>query len=93
MKHDQHEDLLGTEVLDLVTQLEGIVTAVSYYLNGCVRVCVQPRSEENKPATEVEWCDVQQVRVRGAGVRRSMGIDAQTSTPAGGPQKRDAPRS
>lgn len=96
----EHQNLMGAEVRDAVTGLTGVVTAITYYLNGCVRVCVQPPSRENQVADTVEWCDVQQVERIGVGVRERMGLlrDRAPEPPAdfpqlnvGGPQK-DAPR-
>jgi len=99
----KHEHLLGAEVRDVVTGLAGIAISVSYFVNGCVRVCIQPRAKDNKPASEVEWVDLQQVEHVGVGVRPDLGLIAPNggamAPPAdfargstGGPQK-DAPRS
>lgn len=99
MNHE-HQHLIGAKARDLVTGIEGIITAVSYYLNGCVRVCIQPLAKDHKPADEVEWCDVQQVRRIGVGVRQQMGLAGTEAEPpvdhprtaaVGGPQK-DAPK-
>ncbi len=96
MKHE-HEHLLGAAVRDVVTGLSGIAISVSYFVNGCVRICIQPRCTDNKPATEVEWVDLQQVEKISAGVRPDLGLidgNGESRHPlcSGGPQK-DAPRS
>lgn len=83
---------LGQEVRDLVTGITGIVTGHTIHLNLCERICIQPRSVDNKPATEVEWVDVQQAELVGRGVRDRLLDSAKTAAPVtGGPQK-DAPR-
>lgn len=99
----EHQHLNGAKVRDLVTGIEGIAISISYHLNGCVRVCIQPEPADNKPADQVEWCDIQQVRRIGVGVRHELGLSRETAgaeaqgtgsaRPAavGGPQK-DAPR-
>lgn len=97
--NEREQELMGAKVRDLVTGIEGIVTSVAYWMNGCVRVCVQPPTHDNKPADTVEWCDVQQVERIGDGVRPALGLEPEIvagsapdyPTAVGGPQK-DAPR-
>jgi hypothetical protein len=35
---------LGDEVTDTVTSFGGVVVAITHWLNGCRRMCVQPRA-------------------------------------------------
>jgi hypothetical protein len=47
---------LGDRVKDPITGLTGIVVAVTHWLNGCIRVVVQPESlHEGKPAQDVGY--------------------------------------
>ena len=53
---------LGNRAKDSITGFEGIVTARSEYLYGCVRVLIEPRSltGEGKPI-EGAWFDEQRI--------------------------------
>ena len=55
---------LGDQVADIVSAVEGIVTGVCYYLNGCIQVEVSPRAGSMSGFTERPqpfWVDEQQV--------------------------------
>jgi len=74
---------LGDKVKDSITGFTGIVIAEHKYLNGCVRVSIQPEDvREGKP---IEACafDVEQITL----------IEPKkhpTLTPTGGPEKTPA---
>jgi len=54
---------LGDEVKDTITSLEGVVVAVTHWLNGCVRVVVQPKEiKDGKPVDSTSF-DVEQLVV------------------------------
>jgi len=48
---------LGDYVRDRVTGFKGIVTGITYFLNGCVRVAVQGEKLNAGVPTEVQWID------------------------------------
>lgn len=91
---------LGVLGRDLVTGVQGIVTARAEYLNGCVRYQISPQSESpNKVNEHVEWVDEQALRVIGQGLRadeewlRSFeGREEDDAVGVGGPPKAEAPR-
>ena len=51
MKNQMKKEIqLGDQVIDTLTGLKGTVIALTYWLNGCIRVSVQPRGlTEGKP--------------------------------------------
>ena len=51
----------GDMLQDTITGFEGIATAVTTWLNGCIRYSIQPRElREGKPVEE-QWFDEKQV--------------------------------
>ncbi len=84
MKNTERHVDLGDQIKDGVTGFEGIVTAISEYLNGCRRVCVTPPAEGGKYQDE-RWIDEPQLTVlkraaylppiRGAGITGQEGGD------------------
>jgi hypothetical protein len=54
---------LGDQVKDIVTGFSGIVVAKTQWLNGCVRMSVQPRTcKEGKPP-DFQQFDMEQLKV------------------------------
>jgi len=52
---------LGAKVLDSISGLTGTVVARTEYLNGCVRVCVDPGIVKDGKPVEASWIDEQQL--------------------------------
>ena len=52
---------LGMKVRDTVSGFEGIVTAITEWLNGCVRVSVQPRVDKDGKMPDNVTFDVEQL--------------------------------
>lgn len=80
---------LGCVVRDSITGFEGVVIAISEYLNGCTTACVKAQKlKDGKPISD-EWFDIEQLRLtKKAKMKRKL-----VST--GGPQnypKRSNPR-
>jgi hypothetical protein len=48
---------LGERVKDTVTDFEGMAIARCVYLNGCVRIQVQPKELKDGKIIEGEWID------------------------------------
>jgi len=70
---------LGDEVKDKITDFKGIVTVKSTYLNGCVRVAIQPKELKDGKPIDAHYFDVEQVEV----VTKAK---ATMSAPSGGPE-------
>jgi hypothetical protein len=75
---------LGERVMDRITKFEGIATARSEYLYGCVRILVEPTELKDGKPVEGQWFDEQRV-------------DNESDVKTGGPgptptPRRDAPR-
>ena len=50
-----HSLTLGDTVRDTITGLEGIVVGLGHWLNGCVRVGVQPKQLKDGVPVEDSW--------------------------------------
>ena len=53
----------GDKVKDSISGLEGIITCVAIYLNGCIRYNVQPVLDPNGHYRESEMLDEQQLTI------------------------------
>lgn len=56
---------LGSEVEDVVTGFKGIITARAEYLNGCMRLYVQPKVDKDGKHQEGLWIDEPQLIMTG----------------------------
>ncbi len=54
---------LGMEVKDIVSGFTGIVTGMNWFLNGCVRVGVDPPVGKDGKQTEAVYIDLEQLVV------------------------------
>ncbi len=80
---------LGDEVADKVTGFKGIAVAMTVWLNGCVRISIQPKGTDKDGKTfSTEGFDVEQLKVlkRGAVVLKEK-VPA-TGGPMPEPQRR-----
>ncbi len=59
----EHIGLLGKEVKDLVTGVEGIVTSVSFDLYGCIQATINRGMNEKNEQYEQYWMDVCRLRI------------------------------
>lgn len=76
---------LGDRVRDKITGFTGVVTGVTTWLNGCVRMGIQGTALRNGLPTVTEWIDEAQLKLVKAGI-----IKAVAQGPAG--PRRDAQR-
>jgi len=53
--------MLGTKVTDSITGLTGVAVSRTVYLNGCVRVGVQPQVVKDGKVADVEYADESQI--------------------------------
>jgi hypothetical protein len=54
---------LGDEVKDIVSGFTGIATARTEFLNGCVRISIDPPVDKDGKPVDGKWFDVEQVEV------------------------------
>lgn len=54
---------LGDEVTDLVSGFRGVAVARTTWLNGCVRVMLQPKVGKDRKVPAAETFDVEQLEV------------------------------
>jgi hypothetical protein len=84
---------LGDVVEDLVTGAVGVATSYCLWLNGCVRIEVQPRDKPDGTHLEARWFDAQQLHVveeakyglRGALVPAGIGEAKEAAAESGTP--------
>ena len=63
---EQYLDFLGTEVVDKVTNLKGVIGSVSFDLYGCVQVLLTPAANEDGNLPGSVWFDINRVtKIRG----------------------------
>lgn len=72
-----NEITLGCRAKDRITGFCGIVVAITNWLNGCVRMTIQPEEVRDGKRVETETFDVEQVEYIDAGIRTE-------SKPSGG---------
>ena len=57
-------DILGYEVKDVITGINGVATSMSFDLYGCVQILVRPGMKENeKGLPEAHWFDLNRVKI------------------------------
>lgn len=61
--------MLGKKARDKVSGLEGIVTSMTTYINGCVRVVLQPPVDKDGKHVDSIAFDQEQIEVIGEGVK------------------------
>ncbi|MCJ7747862.1 MAG: hypothetical protein MUP27_08965 [Desulfobacterales bacterium] len=76
MKEQKFE--FGSRVKDQITGFEGIVRAVNYWDNGCVKYAVQGQVVKDGKIPECEWIDEQQLELIDAALKKEK-------KPTGGP--------
>lgn len=54
-------EILGAEYRDTITGFSGVVVAVTQWLNGCVRVSIQPKALHDGKPVESSTFDIEQV--------------------------------
>ncbi len=89
---------LGAVAKDTITGFEGVVTGRTEWLNGCVRLYLQPQElHEGQPSKERTFDEPQVVRVQSHYVPDAADTELEgwTSggTPTGGPRKGPGRRS
>jgi hypothetical protein len=77
---------LGKQVEDIVTGFSGIAVSRLEYINGCVQYGLRRRVDEKGARPDIEYVDVQQLKIIGDGVEIEGTGDGSDSHP-------DAPRS
>jgi len=71
---------LGMKVKDIVSGFTGIVTSYTTFLNGCVRLCVDPPMKKNGDFVEPRCFDIQQLVIISAVTTATKMIDGLAST-------------
>ena len=83
----QAEINLGDLVRDRISGMEGIVVCVSVWLNGCLRITIQPKETNDGVCAENRTFDIEQMTVLEAGALcvRPKVAEAPQSAGVGGP--------
>lgn len=61
MSIKKHVDLLGCIGKDLVSGLEGVVTSISFDINGCVQAVITPPAKDGEYKSGT-WLDVARIK-------------------------------
>lgn len=59
--------MLGKKVRDKISGYEGIAIGRTEFLNGCIRVGIQPKLDKNGALLDTVWFDEVQIEVLGEG--------------------------
>jgi hypothetical protein len=73
---------LGDKVRDVVTGLTGIAVGKTQYLQGCIRIAVQPQELKDGKPVDASWFDEPQLEVIEAG---AIKLKSEKSEKPGGP--------
>jgi hypothetical protein len=52
---------LGTTVKDTITGYQGVVTGITFWLNGCTRIGIQSRELKDGIPKDAQWFDEMQL--------------------------------
>ena len=64
MKYTRDENItLGCVARDKITGFEGVVVAITEWLNGCQRITIQPQKLDNGKRVENDTFDAEQVEL------------------------------
>jgi len=66
---------LGDRVKDPITGLTGIVTSVTTWLHGCIRIGVQPETAKESKVPDIQYFDQSQLVLVKAGVHTPMVLE------------------
>lgn len=80
---------LGDRVKDSVTGLTGIVTCITHWLHGCIRIGVQPEETKDGKPVEAVYFDQTQVVLVKRGVHAAQVLEVAEKQPAA-PLRRSA---
>ncbi len=77
---------LGSLVKDKISGFQGVAVCRSVFLNGCVRISIQPPMDKDGKFVDERWFDEQQIEVLEAAApveSRSTGGPVDSRPPAG----------
>ncbi len=87
--------MLGDRVKDRITGFTGIAVSSTEYLNGCIRIAVDPPVDKDGKSVDQQWFDHQQMNIVEAGAFYKSQVAAKTEQNAeqiGGPPRQNPPR-
>ena len=65
MSVHEHMKILGMPVRDIVTGMKGVVSHISFDLQGCVQVYVTPQAKKDGGLPDGAWFDTKRMKVIG----------------------------
>lgn len=77
---EEHLELLGTRMKDIVTGYEGMVDSVAFDAYGCVQASLRPSTIKGGKVPEGYWFDIKRLKSNGA---RLMPVPPIFTTPKG----------
>lgn len=88
---DQHLEILGAHMKDIVTGLEGMVDSVAFDTYGCVQATLRGKAKKDGTIPASHWFDVKRLELTGK--QRVMDVPAFVDMPIGteaGPAEKPA---
>jgi hypothetical protein len=89
----EYVEILGKNVEDKVTGLQGVVTSISFDLYGCIQVIVHPGLDKDGKLKELQWFDYNRITIMGN--KRVMPLPTfiqESVNKMKGPEKKPLPR-
>lgn len=68
-------DLLGRNIEDRITRMKGVVSSVSFDLQGCVQALISPGVLADGKLGDSYWLDVSRLEIRGGRVMEPQQFD------------------
>lgn len=62
---EQHLQLLGQNMIDIVTGIEGMVDSVCFDAYGCVQASLRPKVKDDGTLSDGKWFDVKRLKAKG----------------------------
>lgn len=78
---------LGTKRRDVVTGVTGVITSVSFDINGCIQGCLRPGVDKEGKIPEGYWIDLVRLLDAGGSVMEPFPFDIDRSHIAGSAEK------
>lgn len=77
---EEHLQLLGTPMKDVVTGFKGMVDSVSFDAYGCVQISLKPKVDKDGNIPDGFWFDAKRLKADG---KRLMDVPPHLTTPPG----------
>ena len=77
------DKFIGKKIKDKVSGMSGVVVSVTYFLNGCIRLSIQPPIDKDGKMRDERWFDIQQIELVEKPAEKPVEVERSAT---GGPQ-------